>query len=356
MRILHLIPTLGGGGAERQLALMAREHAIKGVASAIVYHGEGPNLAILGDSEVELFPLSIRNNHDPMALWAILRIIRQWRPTIIQTWLPQMDILGGIAAKLTGLPHILSERASGLAYGTDWKSRGRAVIGRKAKAIIANSRTGAKYWHDLEARGSMHVVVNAITPFDKLSDAPPPALQTPAVLYAGRLAPQKNLEHTVSGLAIALGKNTQLKAYILGTGPQEAELRQWIAQTPVADRIHMVGYVNNLHPWYSHADVFISVSDFEGHPNVVLEAASAGCPLVLSDIPEHREAIPADGALFVDGHDATSIADAILSSLDDKGAGAMRVKASQQFIAGLSVESQAAQYLEIYQSLAHKKA
>jgi glycosyltransferase involved in cell wall biosynthesis len=352
MRILHLIPTLSGGGAERQLALLAREHAETGVASAIIYHGEGPNLEFLRGSKVDLFPLSIRNNHDPMAFWAIIRIIRRWRPDIVQTWLPQMDILGGIAARIAGVPHILSERASGPAYGADWKSRTRASIGRKAKAIIANSQTGAQYWRDLDARGSIHVVVNAITPFDTTSGTAPAALKNPAILYAGRLAPQKNLEPMIAGLALALSQNSAINAYIVGTGHQGDEVRQWIAQTAVADRIHMIGYVNNLHPWYKNADVFVSVSDFEGHPNVVLEAASVSCPLVLSDIPEHREAIPSDGALFVDGHNPEDIAEKLLSVLADPEGTALRAETSKAFVAGLSVESQAALYLKIYHNLA----
>ena len=39
------------------------------------------------------------------------------------------------------------------------------------------------------------------------------------------------------------------------------------------------------------ADVFVSVSHFEGHPNTVFEAAVVGCPLVLSEIPEHHEVL-----------------------------------------------------------------
>lgn len=356
MRILHLIPTLSGGGAERQLALMAGQHAAMGIKVAVIYHGDGPNLRLLQNSSVMLFPLLLRSNHDPKALWSIVQIIRNWKPDVVQSWLPQMDILGGIAAMVTGLPHILSERSSAMAYGSEWKSRLRIFIGRHASTIIANSQAGARYWRDKGGRSPLHVIVNAVTPYEVHPGNTPPGMHNPAILYAGRLDAAKNLENAMSALAIALAKNALLNAYILGTGPQEAEVRQWIARTQVADRIHMIGYVNNLYPWYSHADVFISVSDFEGHPNVVLEAASVGCPLVLSDIPEHRETIPADGALFVDGHDTVRIADAILSSLADKGASAMRVKASQQFVAGLSVESQAAHYLEIYQRLVNLKA
>jgi len=155
----------------------------------------------------------------------------------------------------------------------------------------------------------------------------------------------------VAGMLLTLSANADLTVYILGAGPQEMELRQWIAQSAAPHRIHLIGYVNNLHPWYSHSDVFVSVSDFEGHPNVVLEAASVGCPLVLSDIPEHREAIPSDGAIFVDGHDPAHIADALHEALTDKAGSKARVKASKAYVADLSVANQSAQYLKIYQSL-----
>lgn len=354
MRILHLIPTLSGGGAERQLALMAREHASQGVDVSIIYHGDGPNMAYLKKSEVELVQLNIRNNHDPMALWSIIQFIRKRRPDLVQTWLPQMDILGGIAARVCGVPHILSERASAMAYGSDWKSRLRARIGKHATAIIANSNTGARYWKEHGATGDMHVVVNAITPFGSQFPEPPEDLVHPAILYAGRIAPQKNLKNMVDALGLALRQKPDLHAYILGTGHQEDVLRGWIAKLEIAARIHVKGYVANLHPWYTHADVFVSVSDFEGHPNVVLEAASVGCPLVLSDIAEHREAVPADGALFVDGHNPADIAGALIASLDDVQAGRRRAAVAKDFVTDLSVENQAAKYADIYRKIVEK--
>lgn len=351
MRILHLIPTLSGGGAERQLVLMAREHAAQGALVGVGYHTGGPNLDYLEGSGVELFPLALRNNHDPLAFWHILQIIRRWRPDLVQTWLPQMDILGGIAARICAVPHILSERSSAMAYGSDWKSALRARIAMGARAIIANSQTGLRYWQDLGARGEMHVIVNAITPFETASAGQPASLVRPAILFAGRIAPPKNLENMVAAFALVLRQRPDTRAYILGTGHQEADLRRWIADLDVAERIHLVGYVANLYPWYAGSDVFISVSDFEGHPNVVLEAASVGCPLVLSDIAEHREAVPPDGGTFVDGHNPRQIADALIDSLDDVEASRAKAAVAKAFVADLSVENQAAKYAEIYRKI-----
>jgi glycosyltransferase involved in cell wall biosynthesis len=351
VRILHLIPTFLGGGAERQLALMAGEHARQGVDVGIVYHRAGPNLELLKDAPTTLFPLAMRSNHDPLALWSIFRLIRSWRPDIVQTWLPQMDILGGVAARLAGVPHVLSERASALAYDNSWKLRMRRGLGCRARAVIANSKMGVDYWQTAGAHGQLHVVVNAITPFATGEVSAPRALRPPCLLSAGRLTAQKNLFHMVQAMTLALQAKPEPQAYLFGEGPQDAALRQMISQSGMTDRIRLMGYEKNLSPWYRHADVFVSVSDFEGNPNVVLEAASAGCPLVLSDIPEHREAIPADGALFVNGHDPQAIARALLEALTDRVAAARRAQAAKAAVAQLTVARQAAQYLRIYQTL-----
>ena len=62
---MQLIPTLQGGGAERQLALLATEHVKKGIEVAVVYHTDGPNLDYLKKEAVFLHRLPMRNNYDP---------------------------------------------------------------------------------------------------------------------------------------------------------------------------------------------------------------------------------------------------------------------------------------------------
>jgi glycosyltransferase involved in cell wall biosynthesis len=348
---MQLIPTLQGGGAERQLALMAAELAARGVEVAVVYNAAGPNLDLLKCEKILLQPLAMRHNYDPLALISIVRIIRNWRPDILQTWLPQMDILGGAAAHLTGVAHVLSERASALAYQNNWKTRLRVAAGRHAKVIIANSQSGAQYWHKLNTHVPVHIIANAVTPFDTSNSAPPDSLQKPYLLYAGRLTQQKNLKPMITAIVLALHKNPDLNAYILGEGPQESDLRDWISQSKLKSRIHVVGYVSNLYPWYHHASVFVSMSDFEGSPNVVLEAASVGCPLVLSDIPEHRQVVPADGALFVNGHDPVAISEALMLALTDTADTRSRAQQAKTAVSKLSVKSQAGEYLRIYQTL-----
>ena len=73
---------------------------------------------------------------------------------------------------------------------------------------------------------------------------------------------------------------------------------------------------SSLANWYAKASVFASVSRYEPFGLAVLEAAQAGCALVLSDIPTFRELW--DGAaLFVPPEDPVALAEALRNTLQD---------------------------------------
>ena len=57
--------------------------------------------------------------------------------------------------------------------------------------------------------------------------------------------------------------------------------------------------MDTVWPLLKMSNVFVSTSSFEGQPNAVLEAMACGCPLVVSDIPAHREFLGADTAAIV---------------------------------------------------------
>ena len=54
-------------------------------------------------------------------------------------------------------------------------------------------------------------------------------------------------------------------------------------------------------PLLKRADFLVSTSLFEGEPNAVLEAMECGCPLVVSDIPAHRELLGEDALYAAPG-------------------------------------------------------
>jgi glycosyltransferase involved in cell wall biosynthesis len=99
------------------------------------------------------------------------------------------------------------------------------------------------------------------------------------------------------------------------------------------------------------ADVFVSVSYFEGMPNTVAEAMACGCPLVLSDIPQHREICPGDGALYADPRDPRAIAKAVVAAIDNSSACRTRAQRAQSATLEWSPMAMAERYEAIYREV-----
>lgn len=351
MRILHLIPSFGPGGAERQLALLVTAQVEAGLSCAVIYNVGGPNLELIANKGVELFQLPLRGTYDVRRLLDIMAIIKKWKPDIIQTWLTQMEILGGTAAHIFAKPHIMTERSSRLNYPAGWKTSLRNCVGCRANAIIANAHVGAEYWNELSVKCPVVVIPNAITPV--LSEAPLSEIRLHGryIMFAGRLSSEKNLFNLISGVGRAFDEEPECEALLFGEGPLLSDVVQAIEATAHCDRIKLQGFVPALQGWMAGAATLVAVSDFEGHPNVVIEAAAANCPLILSDIPAHREIFSDDQALFVDGHSPEQIADAICYVLGNPTEAKIRAVKAKQAVAGYSVNAMAERYEDIYRSL-----
>lgn len=115
------------------------------------------------------------------------------------------------------------------------------------------------------------------------------------LLYVGRLVPEKAPDVLVKAFAGVREPGLRL---VLAGGSSHTDGYQETVQGLAAqdDRVLMPGYVfgDDLAALYTHARGFVLPSHLEGLPLTLLEAASYGLPLVLSDIPPHREVIGAE--------------------------------------------------------------
>jgi glycosyltransferase involved in cell wall biosynthesis len=355
MKSLHLIASLGKGGAERQLSLIAPALARNGVDVHVAYHTGGPNLARLEHSGVHLHVLPATGNHSPGLAWRTFQLVRRLQPDVVQTWLPQMDILGGTAALLNGVPLIVSERSAGAQYATGWKPRLRLVVGRRATSIVANSQGGIDYWRPHVPRDRLHLVRNCVLPTEPLAagasvEALAPQLAgEQVVLYAGRFAYPKNISRLVEALILVARQHAYVTIMMFGEGELRESAVQRIAECGLSQRVVVADYSVQLATWMAYAAACVSVSHFEGHPNVVMEAAAAGCPLVLSDIAAHRELFDETSASLVPADSPSRIAEAVLETLQNPVRAHERAARARTIAAKFDLLSAAANYQSIYE-------
>jgi glycosyltransferase involved in cell wall biosynthesis len=268
-----------------------------------------------------------------------------------------MDVAGAVAARLTGRPYVYSERTVVL-EGKTWRDRVRHRFIDGATAIVANSEAGAAYWRRRPARSaSTYVVRNGLPTgeLDRQQAAPRGPLGVPQaaelILFAGRMDVLKNIPGLAQVLGIVLERRPTAFAVCCGIGPEVTVLQREIARRGLDGRLLLLGYRTDIWALMKAADVFISTSHHEGHPNAVLEAMACGTPLVLSDIEQHRECVPSDAALFFPADDAEAGAAAIGQVLDDRRATQERTTRARRTAERLSIDSMARQYEAIYERL-----
>jgi glycosyltransferase involved in cell wall biosynthesis len=134
------------------------------------------------------------------------------------------------------------------------------------------------------------------------------------VVAIARLVPLKNLRLLLEAVAIVRGRVPDVRAVIVGDGPEAAVLEQRAAALGLADSVTFAGYVAQPETpsWYRTGDVFALSSNFDNSPNAVLEAMACGLPVVATDVGGVREFVESGrGGLIVPRGDATAFAGAL---------------------------------------------
>ena len=352
-RILLCIPSVGGGGAERQVRLLAPRLVERGLRVSLFSRFAGDEVAGLTAAGIACFPIEAAGNHDPRLVAELARAARRARAQVLHTWLTQMDVIGGAVALATRTAWVLSERCSPDHYAGRLKDRMRAWLGRFANVVVANSASGLAVWPD-HPRGM--VIANGIDhEAISLTPAAVPAAaagRSPLIVTVARLAPQKRIDAVLRALPRVRRSFPDVLLAILGKGPDEGALRALAAELGVERNVLFAGFQPDAWTWLKAASLFVSASRFEGQPNAVLEAAAAGTPQVLSDIAMHRDAVGDGGALFVDPDDAEALAAAVGALIGTPALARTVAASARSAILPLSIGRAADLYAGLYRRAA----
>lgn len=103
------------------------------------------------------------------------------------------------------------------------------------------------------------------------------------IINIGRIERQKNQIKLVVQFAKLVESGEDVKLIIVGTGSMHSEITHLIEKMNLASRVMIISYQNNSFPFYKIASVFVLSSEWEGLPNVLLEAMLLGVPIVAVD-------------------------------------------------------------------------
>jgi glycosyltransferase involved in cell wall biosynthesis len=294
---------------------------------------------------------------NPRLFLAISRLLKSAKPSVVQTWLPQMDLLGGFAALQGGIPWIVTERTAKAYYAEipffAWL---RQSLGRFASAVVANSEGGANYWREATNGPVITTVQNALD-LKRIREAllaSTDGLSRPLLLVVGRFAQEKALEvivRAVSGLA----DRTSVNLVMIGEGAQRRAIEAEIEAASLSETIKILPYQPDWWGWLKAADGLASMSRYEGNPNVVLEAMAGGCPVILSDIPAHREIADASSAFFVPVDDVQELSRTIAKLMNDRQTALRHAERASARVDSMTIQAMADAYDAVYGDVLKRK-
>jgi glycosyltransferase involved in cell wall biosynthesis len=361
-RILHIIPTLDRGGAEKQLTLLAsRLPRDEFEVHVCALTRGGPLAADLHAAGIPISIIGKRWKFDPRAYWRLERHVRELRPDLVQTWLFAANAYGRAAALRCRVPVILG----GERCVDPWKSGYQLAIDRllaaRSTAVVVNS-SGVRDFY--QRRGIPAKAFRTIPNGVDLARAPDLSraallsslgLPDEARLIAGvcRLWPQKRIKDLIWATDLLRVLRDDVYLLLIGDGPQRDVLMNYARKCRIADRVCFLGLRDDVPQILPHCDLLWLASGYEGMPNAVLEGMAAGIPVVATDIPGTRDlVVPGETGYLVPVGERAQLARYASKLLEDPALAKQMGSAGRDRVArDFSVDSMVTRYAELYREL-----
>lgn len=297
-KVLFVVPSLHGGGAERVMVTLLKHLDRKKFSlNLALVKKEGTYLKDV-PNDVEIYDLKVGRVRK--SFLPLLKLIWRIQPDIAFSTLGHLNLalilLKPVFPKKTKLvvreANTVSEIIKTNNLSRMWRWLYRRCY-RKADLIICQS----KYMQeDLANNFSIpkEKLVQIYNPVDvddirkkSMLGENPFAKQEKFIniVTVGRLSYQKGIDRLIQSIPDLLKVKSNAKLWILGEGSLEDELKSLRDQLDLKDTVFFVGFQENPYVWLKHADLFVLPSNYEGLPNVLLEAIACGCSVLTTDHP-----------------------------------------------------------------------
>ena len=369
MNVLHVISALPVGGVENQLCLVlktyARDRVFPCVCSLSDKGEVGPEIEAAGIEVVSLNKL--RHGFDWSIVKDLMRLIRQRDIQVVRTHQYHANLYGRLAAWLCRVPCIVPSIHN--VYTRDRKVHRRVLnylLGRISDRVIAVS-TAVKddiMAYDGLSVDKISVLYNGVEE-DRFAGVDGAGARSvfhiPAdaivVGTVGRLKHQKGQEYLVEAMSMVLKKFPGTVLLIVGDGPAGGELRELVKQREMEDRVIFTGSRRDVPAMLAAMDIFVFPSLWEGLPNALIEAMTAGKAIIATDIKPNREVLGSEHAgVFVPCEDSAAIAAGITQMLKDRESALRFASAAQErALSRFTINRTVSAYTDLFEEILGRK-
>jgi glycosyltransferase involved in cell wall biosynthesis len=370
LKIVHVITGLQLGGAEGVLVRLVCATQAKYEHVVVTLRDQGHFGSVLRKAGITVHEIDIGGRCNTLVgLIRLIRLIRREQPTIVQTWLYHADLLGGLAARVAGVPTVI--------WGVRNTNLGAAAISRSTRfvawisarlsnlvpdVIVCNSATSSRVHVEFGYVASrFRLIANGydierFRPDERLRQAIRVELGIgPGDLVAGCIARwdrQKDHGNLLRALQVVVPRWPGLRIVLAGTGMDHSnqQLTELIRRARLESCITLLGPRDDIPALMNALDLHVLSSLGEAFPNVVAEAMACGTPCVVTDVGDAAY-IAGDTGWVVPACDSEALAvaiDAALKALKSGSREALGSRCRERIVQSFSMSRMTESYTTLW--------
>ena len=368
-KIMFVIPSLEGGGAERVAANLLDALGKTGSEITLCLFGRDHNQYLPGNIRVRYLPVkSTGNFFYVVAKFFILifymrKIIKEEKPNSILSFMDYPNIVAILSNLLSGRrarinisvhtsPTLQLKRYSNNRWNGIISILMRLLYNKADKIIAVSSFIKGDLIKNYGIKESGVMVIYNPVDIEKINTLASEEIslqlikeEVPIIISVGRLSREKGHEFLLKAFAI-MRKKVRMRLVILGEGEEERNLGKLSRNLGINNDVVLLGYDKNPYKYMKRASIFVLSSLYEGFPNVLIEAMACGTPVISTQYNPYPHEIIEHGknGLLVPVADENALAEAMLRLLNDKVLRKTLAEKAKKRIVDFSIEKITEQY------------
>lgn len=285
-KVAFVIHSLDMGGAERVVSELANNFSTKKLKVFIILFSPNKPYFIL-DSRITLIHLPLSRSIIKR-LFFLRKIIIVNGITTIISFTTTINIYSILAGFFTSKKIIISERTDPVAHKLSFmKLFLRKLLYRYVHKLVVQNKAQFEYYLKNMSKRKLILIPNPVKKIDHTLSFE----NNVNVISVGRLVKSKNHLELINCF---LASKIECKLFIVGDGDQRNKISNFIKENNLENRIKLLGSKKNIYNYLNPNWIFASTSLYEGFPNTLIEAMSAGlncihynCPSGINEIIEN---------------------------------------------------------------------
>lgn len=303
IKVLHIIKSLGRGGAETLLPETLKLHDREKFEFHYLYFLPWKDQiveSLLSNGGMVTCFAAANNFQIMLKVNEVVTYVREHDIQLIHCHLPWAGMMGRLVHRKTGIPVLYTEHNKQERYHFLTRWMNKLTFHWQTLVVAVSNDVSESIQKNINPEIPVRTILNGVnTDFFQRDSAIGSAMRKQLgipedAFVVGTIAVfrfQKRLKEWLEVFAKVSKDNPKVYGLLVGDGPLRMELLAHINKLGLENKIFMPGLQTEVKPYYSAMDVFMMTSVFEGLPIALLEAMSMGCVVATTDAGGIKEVV-----------------------------------------------------------------